>query len=409
MSKHQKFPKIVFVSSGYKPVPDVKGGAVEHLMTQLINENEKNPHFNFELYTIEDDELTNIQEYYKYTVIHQVKDFRKTFFLRAYSFLINIFYSLFRTYKRFNYLGLKVVRKLENDVTFILVENDVNIFKQIKNKTKNIPIVFHMHNDFDTFGEMQKNKDSMRFVVDNATEIWTVSKYLKRHLEDNFNTSKIKVFENCIDKARFSICSTSNEKVVAYRNRYRISSNTFEILYSGRLLPQKGVLELLNAVAMLPSDMNFKVVIAGEICNKKYAKKLIKATDKIKDKVVFIGYIPQYEIQTVYASADLVVIPSQCQEAFCLVAMEAASLGKPCIVSKCGALVDVLNEKNSIFIELGKDFEKKLAESIFSVFYDLKLRESMSKESLILSQKFNDEKDYFKNFCNLANEIIKEN
>lgn len=409
MSEYQKFPKIVFVSPGYKPVPDVKGGAVEHLMTQLINENEKNPHFNFELYTIADDKLSKLQEYYKYTAIHQVKDFRKTFFLRAYSFLINIFYSLFKTDKRFNYLGLKIAKKLKNDVTFILVENDVNIFKQIKNEIKNIPIVFHMHNDFDTFCEMQKNKNSMRFVVDNATEIWTVSKYLKRHLKDNFNTSKIKVFENCIDKERFSIFSTSNEKIVDYRNQHRISSNTFEILYSGRLLPQKGVLELLNAVAILPFDMDFKVVIAGEICNKKYAKKLMNATDKIKDKVIFIGYVPQYEIQTVYASADLVVIPSQCQEAFCLVAMEAASLGKPCIVSKSGALTDVLNEKNSIFIELGKDFEKKLAKAIFSVFTDSKLRDSMSKESLILSQKFNDEKDYFKNFCNLANGIIKEN
>ena len=51
------FPEILFLSPGYKPVPDVAGGAVEHLMTQLIEQNEKNPHFHFELVTIRDSRL----------------------------------------------------------------------------------------------------------------------------------------------------------------------------------------------------------------------------------------------------------------------------------------------------------------------------------------------------------------
>ena len=44
---------IAIITAGLKPVPAVRGGAVEHLTTLLINENEKYNHFYFDVYTLD--------------------------------------------------------------------------------------------------------------------------------------------------------------------------------------------------------------------------------------------------------------------------------------------------------------------------------------------------------------------
>lgn len=401
--------KIAFVSPGYKPVPDVAGGAVEHLMTQIIEANELNPKFIFELWTISDKRLDSLN--LQYTHIHQVKNFRKTFFLRAFSLLLNILYTkILKNNKRFNYLGLEVVKHLQSDIDFILVENDVNVFKQIRNKLPQVKMVFHMHNDFDTFGEIQKDKKSMQFIVDNADEIWTVSAYLKRHLLSVFQTDKIRILDNCIDRERFIQKENSNNEAVNFRKKYGISDKSFVVLYTGRILPQKGILELIRAATLLPKELDFKIVIVGDIDTApiSYKQDLINSATLIKGKVVFTGYIQQYEIQNAYAASDIVTIPSQCQEAFCLVALEASCHCKACIASKSGALVDVLSEDSAILLDLDNDFEKKLRDSIYLLATNPELRMNLAVKAYNYSKKFPDRIEYFNNFSLLVNEFCKK-
>lgn len=351
-------PKILFVSPGYKPVPDVAGGAVEHLMTQIIDQNEKTPLGTFELVTVRDKRIDSAA--YKHTRITQIRDFRRTFFLRAFSFVLNGVYSLLHTNLRYSYLGRKAVQAMSDDTAFILVENDVNIFKQIVQLRPKKPVVFHMHNDFDTFGEMQKTRASMRYVLEHAAEIWTVSTYLKRHLLAEFPDAdevKIRVLENCIDRKRFSPAEDEDACVAEFRAKYGIAENDFVILYAGRILPQKGVLELIQAVALLPLDMDYKLLIVGDLAaaSREYKKCLEKAAAPIQEKVIFAGYVPQYEIQTAYAVPGIVAVPSQCQEAFCLTALEASCHCKPCVASKSGGLADVLDDSCARLIPLGEE------------------------------------------------------
>ncbi len=402
-------PKILFVSPGYKPVPDIAGGAVEHLMTQIIQENERNPSFKFELITIKDKRLKTDE--FKHTRIVQIKDFRRTFFLRTFSFVLNTFFSFFKTNLRYSYLGRKAVEKLSADVSFILIENDVNIFKQIANLKPKIPIVFHMHNDFDTFGEMQKNHSSMKFVIEHANEIWTVSSYLKRHLISEFGIeydSKIHVLENCIDRKRFSPEFVSEEEKYRFQKKYSIEEDDFVILYSGRILKQKGVYELLQVAQILLKKMNYKLIICGDLsaAKKEYRLDLEKIAQTLGNRIVFTGYIPQYEIQTAYAIADIVAVPSQCQEAFCLTALEALCYFKPCVASISGGLADVLDDSCSKMVPLGANFIKEFSVAIQELYENKELYKQMSKNAGARSKLFSDEGKYFEHFCSFSKDII---
>ena len=59
--------KIAVITSGFLPVPPSKGGAVENLLYNLIKENEVNEKFEFEIFSIYNEEASKIAKEYKKT------------------------------------------------------------------------------------------------------------------------------------------------------------------------------------------------------------------------------------------------------------------------------------------------------------------------------------------------------
>ena len=58
---------ICFITSGVLPVPAVKGGAIEQLIQQLCEDNEKNPHFELTVITKKDQSGMAAQQPYRHT------------------------------------------------------------------------------------------------------------------------------------------------------------------------------------------------------------------------------------------------------------------------------------------------------------------------------------------------------
>lgn len=58
---------ICFITSGVLPVPAVKGGAIEQLIQQLCEDNEKNPHFELTVITKKDQSGMATQQPYRHT------------------------------------------------------------------------------------------------------------------------------------------------------------------------------------------------------------------------------------------------------------------------------------------------------------------------------------------------------
>ena len=52
---------IAFIGTPDYPIPAIRGGAIQTLVTALIDKNEENPKFNITIYTINDSELNDIK------------------------------------------------------------------------------------------------------------------------------------------------------------------------------------------------------------------------------------------------------------------------------------------------------------------------------------------------------------
>ena len=95
-----------------------------------------------------------------------------------------------------------------------------------------------------------------------------------------------------------------------------------EVLYAGRLSPEKGVLDLVAAANGLP------LVVAGD--------------GPLRDRVPSaLGFVPHDELERLYARAAVVACPSR-REGFGVVCAEAMAHGRPVVASTVGGLLDLV-------------------------------------------------------------------
>jgi glycosyltransferase involved in cell wall biosynthesis len=101
-----------------------------------------------------------------------------------------------------------------------------------------------------------------------------------------------------------------------------VEAEPAEVLYAGRLSPEKGVLELLEAA----QGMN--LVVAGD--------------GPLRDRVPFArGFVQHDELQQLYARAAVVACPSR-REGFGVACLEAMAHGRPVVATSVGGLLDLV-------------------------------------------------------------------
>ena len=107
------------------------------------------------------------------------------------------------------------------------------------------------------------------------------------------------------------------------------------ILFVGRLVPQKGVSDLLAAVAdLVQRRAVFQVNVVGTGPLLKALKKQARDLG-IEERVKFHGRIDPGQVPYFYRDSHFLVLPSR-QEAFGMAAVEAMSHGRPVVVTRSG-------------------------------------------------------------------------
>jgi D-inositol-3-phosphate glycosyltransferase len=118
------------------------------------------------------------------------------------------------------------------------------------------------------------------------------------------------------------------------------------ILFVGRIEPLKGVDILINAAAMLESDVECSVLIVGgdESSKAQIAQLQGLASDLgIEHRVAFVGAVDHDKLPLFYNAADVCVVPSH-YESFGLVAVEAMACGVPVVASRVGGLTGTVKD-----------------------------------------------------------------
>ena len=125
-----------------------------------------------------------------------------------------------------------------------------------------------------------------------------------------------------------------------------------DIAFVGRLVSDKGIDDLLNALVLLKEKdgLNPKITIIGEGPERDSIKEFINKSI-IKSQVNLLGSLRGQQLVEILNRHQLLVVPSKWKEPFGIVALEGLACGCDLLVSKNGGLVEAsgnlaLNFKN---------------------------------------------------------------
>jgi len=181
-----------------------------------------------------------------------------------------------------------------------------------------------------------------------ASKVIVTTEFMKREVCGHFHLpwDKVDVIPNAIDFTKFNIYVDRD----SVRRRYGINPHEKLVLCVGRLVPQKGVEYLIQAIPRIAQRYpEAKFIIVGEGWLKGHLEYLANQTGQ-RWKITFTGFIPDMELVNLMKSADVLVIPS-IYEPFGIVALEGMAAGVPVVVSQIGGLTEVVeHDRTGIFV-----------------------------------------------------------
>lgn len=132
-----------------------------------------------------------------------------------------------------------------------------------------------------------------------------------------------------------------------------IAGNKPLVGFVGRMVPSKGILNILDAAEALP-DHHFLINSYLAPSVEKVQALVVEVKKRIErlDNVTWISDMPSHDPEKwrIMQACDIAMIPSH-HEPFGIVALEWGALKVPKIVTKIDGLVDHNNEQNAIMIE----------------------------------------------------------
>jgi glycosyltransferase involved in cell wall biosynthesis len=186
--------------------------------------------------------------------------------------------------------------------------------------------------------------------------------------------------------------ATGAEKVrhqpAAFRERFGLPRRF--ILFVGRLVPEKGVFDLLEAYAKLENDLRSDVglVFAGDgVCREELLK---RSKQMSAGSVCFPGFAQREDLAGLYALAEILILPTY-SDPWGLVVNEAMACGLPIIVSSvAGCAADLVEDGWNGYVVPPRDLEK-LSAAVSTLVRQPELKQQMSGRSLERIQNYSPE------------------
>ena len=133
-----------------------------------------------------------------------------------------------------------------------------------------------------------------------------------------------------------------------YKSYNPLKKRTNKIVFSGKLIEKKRPQDLLVAFSKL-DNKNVTLCFAGTGNLKESLEQEVKKLN-LKDRVKFLGLLNKNDLNYLYNSSDIIVLPSGYGETWGLVINEALEFGLPVIISDLvGSAIDLCNNNGYTF------------------------------------------------------------
>jgi glycosyltransferase involved in cell wall biosynthesis len=162
----------------------------------------------------------------------------------------------------------------------------------------------------------------------------------------------------------------------AETNGDRTNGKALNLLFVGRLVPEKGLDILIAAVRKLSHPFKLRIVGDGPLRDE--IERMLREGG-LGDCIEMISWVPQEQLPAFYQAADVLILPSRTtpiwKEQFGRVLIEAMACKVAVVGSNSGAIPEVLGESNIIFPEGDAN---ALAECL-SKLYDFRRRSELAE------------------------------
>lgn len=153
----------------------------------------------------------------------------------------------------------------------------------------------------------------------------------------------------------------------------KVKNKDITFIYAGRLIKQKGVLNILNAFTKLEKKYkNIHLYIAGN------GPEYNDYVNNYKSKnIEFLGRLDFQPLLKYYAKSDVLLYPPLWPEGLPTSILEAGLMECCVIVTNQGGICEVVNDNNGIIV---KETEESLYNAMEKLIIDSKLKEKLAKQ-----------------------------
>jgi glycosyltransferase involved in cell wall biosynthesis len=195
-----------------------------------------------------------------------------------------------------------------------------------------VPAIAHIHGgDLDQFcARSAIGRRLLRAVFRNVAQVVVLGEYWRRFVETELGIapSRIAVLPNAISAPPAPGA--------------RATAAGCELVFLGYVTPEKGVDDLLEALATRPlAEREWRLTFAGTGALETYRARA--AALGIADRIAFVGWIDEAQVGRLLAGADLLVLPSHF-ECLPMSIIEAMAHGLPVIATRVGSVSDAVVE-----------------------------------------------------------------
>ena len=381
--------KIAIITSGILPVPAVLGGAVENLIDYALEYNDAHHLHEITIYSIYNNKV-NQHKALQSRANHYIYVNRNKLLTRIgaklYSYLGRHYYYHYQLEYYFECVWQKLKNK---QYDLIILENRPGFALQLTERCK-VPIISHIHTNL-----LNEPSEKNKKIVKATTRFLAVSQYIKNEIRKVGVEKDIRIVYNGLDSSYFY----KKKSITINRGDLGFQDNDFIAVFWGRLVPKKGIKELLLAMQQLKEQKDVKLLVIGAPNyedtldqTNTFTEELRTIAKDLKNKVRFTGFISYSIIADYLSLANVAVIPSRINEAFGMTCIEACAMGLPVIATNDGGIPETLVGQKHIIIDKYKNMPTQIANAILKIknnyisYQGNKLNQQFAKE--VYAQSF---------------------
>ena len=349
-------PRILLVPPPELPVPAVQGGAVETLLTHLIEENERQGRLDLLCASVPNPDAAERARALRHTKMLYVarpKGARRYWPLVFIERCFGIAAPYDPWYQK---VQLSLALELPPPDLIVAEGGTLTQCSAISRMFGRQRCLAHLHGLTSCSHTMDQIYGGILALSEFIRDEYIKTSSLDRH--------HAYILHNCIDTGRF----TPGPADEGLRASLGFAPEDFVVLFCGRLEPDKGIHKLLEALAAV-EDSRCKLLIVGSpffgrTQQSPFLHKLEQQAHALGGRVRFTGYVPNDRLPDYYRLADLVCVPTLVEEAAGLVAMEAMGCGRPVLATRSGGMPEYLEGSQAVLVDRGPELSAQLSWAI---------------------------------------------